>query len=385
MRIICLTSSQPGHMDFGGQGFVRLAKSLQHKNHHVTWLSFGLQPERLKKQGCVVDEMPTLRGLSVIPFFTADKIDQYKQQHQSRINAIQILYSLLHKEKPDILIIDRLLTYASLVAKQLNIPFVAMGTPGGYWQLNKQEQCVHVSPSLTPVHDYADYGEILKKSLDWQQGENNSFWTHSPSLNVCFMNTAFYPLHNNQKKQLVSVNHHQKNSTETKDKRLGISFGNQGNQQHLLKLLEYAIDLPSDLLPINIFVGSNQTLYKQLDNLYNSKQITLHHWVDFNQCFSVLSALIFLGGIGTIWQCIEHNIPMLITSGNIGDQRFNAERVQAMGIGVHLSDDIKKDVLLATIIECCKNKYFKENISAFKQQQSYTDTLETACQRIESI
>ena len=385
MRIICLTSSQPGHMDFGGQGFVRLAKSLQHKNHHVTWLSFGEQPERLKKQGCTVDELPALSNLSVMPFFTADKIDLYKQQHQSRINAIKTLYTLLNKEKPDILIIDRLLAYASLVAKQLNIPFVAMGTPGGYWQFDKQEQCVHVSPSLTPVHDYANYGEALKKSLGWQQGENNSFWTLSPSLNVCFMNRAFYPLDNDQKKQLVSVNHHQKNSTETKDKRLGISFGNQGNQQHLLKLLEYAIDLPSDLLPINVFVGSHHALYNQLDSLYNSKQITLHHWVDFNQYFSTLSGLIFLGGIGTIWQCIEHNVPMLISSGNIGDQRFNAERVQAMGIGVHLSDDIEKDVLLATIIEYCKTTSFQDNINTFKQQQSYTDTLETACQRIESI
>ncbi len=386
MKILCITSSEPGHMDFGGKGFVDLGNKLHCRGHDVSWLSFGLQVERLQKAGCVAETLFAISGLSLMPFFHAEDINLNKQQHQFRIDSIREIYSLLNNERPDVLIIDRLLTYVALVAEQLNIPYIAIGTPGGYWYFEKNNQGVNVFPITKPVDSYHIYGECLKKELAWNKGYINSFCVHSPQLNICFMNRDFYPISNVHKKISANVNHHQELSSTEKGRRIGISFGNQGNQQLLFKFLQQAVTLSDVVLPIDVFVGDNEETYHKLDSIYRSDQIILHRWVDFTKHLPGLSCLVFLGGIGTIWQCINCRLPMLIVSGNVGDQRFNAERVQVLGLGIHLDEsDLNQDKLATAITQCCENSVYTEQIDKFRSPHHYTDTLDSICDRIENL
>ena len=387
MKILCLASSQPGHIDFGGKGFTCLAKQLENRGHDIQWVSFGSQPERLSQLGFKVKSLSEMSALSLLPLWDVTEIALHQQAHQQRVNSFKRLHDFFSQEQPDLLIIDRLLTYAPLIAEQLNIPYIAMGTPGGYWEFEKVDSQVHVFSAAMPINQYKTYGELLKNTLGWAKGEINSFWTRSPYLNVCFMNREFYPLNKGDKSLLASVNRHKEAGFEgKKQQQVGISFGNQGHQQVLFKCLKQAVNLPETLLPIQVFVGNRNETYTELASTYTSEQITLHRWVDFNEHFSKLSCLIFLGGVGTIWQCIEHTLPMLIIPGNIGDQRFNAQRVQTLGLGVHIKEsDVDESKLSSIILQCIENSQYQNRINASKAEHNYTDSLRSICEKIENI
>lgn len=380
-------SSQPGHMDFGGKGFTQLAKQLESRGHHIEWLSFGEQPERLSQLGFTAKTFPAVRSLSLLPLLDVTEVDLQQETHQFRLDSFKTLYDFFHQEQPDLFIIDRLLTYAPLIVEQLKIPYVVIGTPGGYWDFERVAQQIHVFSVDYPINRYKAYGECLKNTLDWDKGEINSFWASSSYLNICFINRDFYPLNKESKKfPVANVYYHKKNCVEVKKKQqLGISFGNQGDQQLLFKCLKKAVDLPETLLPIHVFVGHHEQTYTELESSYTPEQITLYRWVDFNEHFSKLSCLIFLGGVGTIWQCIEHSLPMLIIPGNIGDQYFNAEQILRLGLGLHLKESDLDKNLTSIILQCLENQQYQDGISTFRSEDNYTDTLVSICEKIEEI
>ncbi len=386
MKILCLVSSQPGHIDFGGKGFTGLAKQLESRCHQVEWVSFGEQPERLTRLGFSVKALSAVSSLSLLPLLNVEEIHLHEQEHQCRVDALKALNFFLDKEQPDILIIDRLLTYAPLSAEQLNIAYITIGTPGGYWSFKKAGQQIHAFSVTEPVNSYKAYGELLKDALGWKRGVISSFWAKSPYFNICFMNRDFYPLNKEDGDLLISVNHHKKVCFKKKKKQLGISFGNQGEQQLLFECLKQAVGLPEEVLPIHVFVGNHKETYTKLESRYSSQQVTLYRWVDFNEHFSQLSCLVFLGGVGTIWQCIEHEVTMIITPGNIGDQYFNAERVQSQGLGIHLKEgDLDNSGVTQIILQCLENTDYQRQINMFKSQCNYTDTLISICEKIENI
>jgi UDP:flavonoid glycosyltransferase YjiC (YdhE family) len=89
--------------------------------------------------------------------------------------------------------------------------------------------------------------------------------------------------------------------------------------------------------------------------------------------------------VGTIWQCIEHSVSMLIIPGNIGDQYFNAERIQMLGLGVHLKESDLENDLLPIIHQCIESTQYQTYSNKSKANNNYTDTLVSACEKIENI
>jgi len=383
MNILCVTSSAPGHMDFGGGGFVVLGQTLENYGHSVAWLSFGAQVERLNKAGCAVEMQPCLEGLCMNPFFEAKDIRSYTNQHQFKINSIREFYHLLVKKRPDVILIDRLLVYGGLVAEQLNIPYIAIGTPGGYWNFYHANQEFNVYPVNNPINEFYIYGQYLKEELNWVRGEITSFWVNSPFLNINFMSREFYPLTDKQKSLSANVYHHQNKLPEKTGKRLGISFGNQGNKEDLLVFLKHALTSTAVQLPIDVFVGNNEIIYQNLSAVYDQTQIVLHQWVDFGDYFSDLSCLAFLGGIGTIWRCIDNGLPMLVIPGNIGDQLFNAKRVHTIGCGICLQEcDLESGKICAAITQCLQNDVYTNQNYKLRSFETHSDDLESICERI---
>lgn len=384
MKILCITSSQPGHIDFGGSGFVVVAKTLQLHGHNVSWATFGAQVKRLRNAGFETESLSYLAGLSVMPFFLVKEIEANLNQHKTRVDSLRKFYSLLDDLKPDLLIIDRLLTYGALVADQLCIPYVAMGTPGGYWNFSRSENSVNVFPVSESVQMIQEYSESLLDSLKWRKSGAKSFWLSSPFLNACFMPRGFYPVHKEKEYLCANIFHHEVKNLEPGIQRMGISFGNQGDITILLDFLELAAKMDSIPKPFNVFVGNNEITFKKLKALYTSTQVNLHRWVDFDLFFRHLSCLVFLGGVGTIWRCVDNRLPMLIIPGKIGDQVFNARRVEKTGIGVYL----KKSQLIEKVLAVSAdpiNALYRTRIDAFSSVENYTDTIESFYKRVLSL
>jgi hypothetical protein len=81
------------------------------------------------------------------------------------------------------MLIDRLNTLCSLVAEAHDRPFIAVGTPGGYWT----DAGGGMTPVVTPPPIYAELSAALTRRLGWSRGLLYSAWIRSNALNVCFM------------------------------------------------------------------------------------------------------------------------------------------------------------------------------------------------------
>jgi len=365
---------------------VKLAQELQDREHDISWISLGEQVDRLQKAGFDVENQPAISGLCVLPFIKVNDIALKQSLHKGRIDSIAHIKSLIENRQPDVLLVDRLLTYMAIIAAELDIPYVAIGTSGGPWSFEIHNQDIHVAPGSAPKSVYRDYAQHIKKDLGWTQGDIDSFWLDSPHLNINFINKQFYGISNSQEKMLASVFHHRNNPPEKAGQYLGVSFGNQGQQKPLLDFLICAIAGKTLKLPIDVFVGNNKQIYEILKQKYSCDEITIHRWVDFSDYFDRLSCLVFLGGIGTIWECIEHGTPMLIVPGNMGDQRFNAERIQSLGIGKHIhANDITIDGVNLILEHCNSRDEYRNNLLSIRTLDNYTDTMSSVCNRIEGF
>jgi len=378
MKIICIASSAIGHIDFGGKGFLQLSQYLQKKEHTILWLSLHDQVQRLNIAGFEVIQANELSKLSLRPFFSKREIDNNLTFHNQRIEAINKLFIQINKIKPELIICDRLLVYVGLIAEQLRVPYLAIGTPGGNWKFDDFEKQVNIHMVPKPNKDYTEYTETLKQALNWKKGDSSSAWLNSPYLNITFMPNGFY---SNVNMELYANIYHFQEDKPSEKKTWGLSFGNQGQQKELCLLLNDLVSKSSFLLPIHVFTGHHQALYNELNIKYDSKQIILHSWIDFKHGLINLNGLIFLGGIGTIWHCINKNIPMFILSGFLGDQLENAKIIDELKIGKCLSGSTDE----LTNITKREIQQYIENIKDIKKFKNYSDTMESICNRIENI
>ncbi|MEM9496076.1 MAG: hypothetical protein AAGA09_08735 [Pseudomonadota bacterium] len=387
MRVLCAASGEVGHMDFGGGGFVALARSLAERGAALKWLSFGEQVARLKKAGFDAERSAGLQQLALRPFSPADAS---APPSGARLAGLQSALDDCRAWAPDVVLFDRLLAFGGLIAAELQRPFVTIGAPGGPWrfeEITKPQKGVNVRPETAPIETYQAYGERVRHALSWRDSDHAvSGWLCSPYLNVHFLPHDFYG--DVTAETCASVYHREPKDTASTVERasLGVSFGNQGGADALKRFLEIVIDKALAPTPIQVFAGRRDDIAKALRAAYSSDQATVHGWVDFGEHFPRLHTLAFLGGVGAIWRCIEQRVAMLVVPGLIGDQLYNGKRIEALGLGACLSPETLTDQSVASALEtCARAATVQSRLHEVAEADRYTDTLISVCARIEAL
>jgi len=386
MKIACVASDGAGHIDFGGLGYVRLAKHMESLGHQVVWRTYGSQVERLRSAGCDVANLPCISGLILRPFFPTAQIDAFEDAHKQRLEKIRQFAAAMQKLKPDLIVFDRLIAYGGLAAKHLNVPYIAVGTPGGYWHFQETTapKSVNIQPAPEPVLAYGDYGRLLKSELGWTGGDVSSGWLNSPHLNIHFMPRQFYG--EADPGRCANINHFTDYSEKAGPPRIGVSFGNQGDRSQLLKILDTVKRRGPVPASIDVFTGRDGPLHRQLTGKFAGDNIAIHEWADFHQYFSKLHCLIFLGGIGTIWHCLNHTVPMIIVPGFVGDQAENANRVRALGIGKILAPgEAAVNNIFDMAAEIISDTRMRERIIELRSPANFSHSMETVGEKIEQL
>ncbi|MEE8428416.1 MAG: hypothetical protein V3S33_02810 [Gammaproteobacteria bacterium] len=380
MKILCIVSAGTGHLDFGGMGFVKLAKKLMARGHEVTWIGGQQQIGRLRPFNFDVEDQTAIDVLTLNNFVSATDIGENSERYLSLLQHVHYFQNLIASHKPGLILFDRLMAYAAMVAEGLGIPYAAVGTPGGYWRLDD----AGTHPSDAPVQAYSQVGEAIRNDLGWGKGSLNSFWVNSPLLNICFIGKDFY--RTPPAFPSASVHHFADKPAQSAGARFGISFGNQGNESILKIFTECLIRQQLVREPLDIFLGNNEKLFNELQPKYQTKSIQFHRWVDFSKHFPELKCLAFFGGIGTIWHCIDNYLPMLIVPGMAGDQLYNGGIVSERGLGECLpmvENSYKR--LRPILARLGVAKGYHENITALRSKQNYSDTMESVCERLEKL
>ncbi len=370
-------------MDFGGLGFVRLSQALSGRGHSVRWWSFGPQVERLNAHNCPAEDHPDMAHFALLPIDSADKIHHYPKVYDNRINALRHFLARLQAFKPDLIFVDRLLVGAALAIEQTEIPYFAVGTPGGHWRFadRVEPKRINIHPQNTAVEPYREYGGALKRTLSWSNGDITSAWVRSPLGNLHFMSRDFYPPTGSD--QSISLFHHRPPAPPYSGNRLGVSFGNQGSSQGLKDLTTALIQNGPRDLGIDVFAGNDTDTRRHFQSLSETADLRVFGWTRFAGRMPDLSGLMFLGGVGSIWHCLNHAIPMVVAPGYIGDQLHNAQRVAALGLGLHLRDcDLTDPDQLRAIGQLAQSDSLRDKIASFVHPDSFDETMASFCDKV---
>lgn len=378
MKILCILSEFPGHIDFGGMGFLRLAKVMKNLGHEVVWAAAPEHLSKIKESGFNKFLFTHTAALHMRPFFTPESISTYSKEFEKRIELIKRTHITIKQMNPDIILIDRVLQFGFLISEQLQIPTVSIGSPGGYWAKSESG----VRNMATPITSYIEVGEKLKEKLNWNKGRLTSLWGYSSYLNICFLGKSFYQ--NKELKNAAYVNHFNQKPKDTERGSFGISFGNSGPPEAMMQPLQYLLQIREAFSSIEVFTGTQTHIYKTLKNQFGST-INLHGWVSFSDYFTTIKGLAFYGGVGTLWECLNYNVPMLVIPTRVGDQAWNGNAIERLGLGQCLVATNNRDEIVKKTQNILHINSYQANINEFKKPENYTDTMESVVIKITNL
>ncbi len=381
MRVACIVSPGRGHLDFGGSGFIKLAEQLCSRGHEIKWITTQKQADRLGDGPWQLDILPT-QSLDLQPFNLPARIQQYPSRYQCHLQAMQNLDTLLRSFRPHLVLIDRILALAAGVVQRLEIPWVSLGKPSGWWVSTANG----VLPSSTPIASYQTVCEQIKHDLAWSGVSVDSLWANSPHLNISFLGRNFYAGTNTSGFPSAYVNHFEVANTAEPRSHFGLSCGNTGDPAPFVQAIRYLAELTAKDFQLDFFIGDRLEIEQQTRKFTNNPFIHVHRWVDFNLFFPLLKFLIFPGGNGTLWQCVNHFVPMLVVPSNVGDQYYNACVVNRLNLG-HCNNPqtLARHNIQAIVDQLCRDSTYKDNITNFRGQQNYTHTMESITPDLEDI
>ena len=373
-RIVAIATRSPGHLDFGGGGFTRVAGALQRLGHDVHWLSYGRSAARLTALGHTTHVAPELEAARQVgrgrePLAMVEQIAA----------ACRALSVWLRDLKPSLVLIDRLNGLCGLVAQSLDLPFVAMGTPGGYWTIDSKG----VAPVGAPLPVFEELAAALRRNLGWARGDLSSYWLRSDLLNITFLGRTFYPPAE-PPDRVAHVNLFESLERRADAMSLGIVLGNSGALSRMTAAVSALLGsgaVPGDM-SIEVVAGGRED-GPEIDGLLrllSTHRVRRHAWVEYEEIFRRLGRVVAFGGVGAIWRAVNHRLPILVVDGGTGDQRWNGEAVERLGLGAVFR--LEAQALSASYAQLADAPRHARALDVFCAPSNYSDSLDSVADRV---
>ncbi len=383
MKIVCIALPAHGHIDFGGLGFIQLAARLQTRGNEVIWYTSGEQVAVLRRHDQVVVDEPQVRNMAL--FASPSASSTFTPDAAFGLTAsLRNIYKRLSCDQPAILLLDRLLVYGAPMAETLGVPYVAIGTPGGFW--NNCNGVVMTADG--PVNWIADTCDPILHNLGWGPGIS-SFWLRSPHLNLCFVGKNFYMNATIDAERAAYVRNMTDQQPAIDRDSSGISFGNVTNNLGGMVGFLGIYARHASGRHIEVITGARPELRRFIEHEFPGLSKTIRDWADFPSLMPRLRYFGFFGGVGTLWHCVNNVLPMVIVPGLIADQMINAESVHRLGLGHVLGSAPITQAAAAQVIAKLEDDWQADAIGAriiaYRGPANYTATLDTIADRIESL
>src|SRR5262245_39652364 len=148
-RFLFLSWSTPGHVDYGGLSFLRLANLLRASGDEVSWAftqtgwggAFKTELERwVGTQGVPIS--PLTAADLTLPIPEPCDANSYQQV----LSSVRSLADFLRAEHIGVLVADRRCTLAGISAHMAGVPWVAIGTDGRCWTEHVEKDSYHSMP-----------------------------------------------------------------------------------------------------------------------------------------------------------------------------------------------------------------------------------------------
>lgn len=372
MRIVGLVSHSPGHLDFGGGGFLRLAEQLRGRGHDFSWIAGPPSAEVLVGHGWDVAYVSDTRSVA-----GSALIGRSGRAWEVSCRTLTELRLSIQSIEPHLLLVDRCLSVAGPLLETLGLPFAAIGAPGGLWHRTAEG----VSPTRETLETFRETSARLNDAFEWFNGDFDSEWLRSPSLNITFLGKSFYPQEaRNSSSAFVNLFEPGSSGGACLGTRLGFAFGRTGEIEILGTVLDDVLAAGSWAPDqIDLLLGGRPDGLADFQR-FASSGLALHGWCDYRSTFPGFCGLVTYGGIGTLWHSIDNNLPSLVAPSSAGDQAFNARAVAREGLGLFFDGTGPAPVSLLRDLG-------KQGLpfERFKDPANFSDDLDTICDRIEGL
>lgn len=316
---------QPGHMDFGGNSFIKMAQELIKRGHQVEWVfsknAIGTHEDITQS---ILDES-NVKYCRDEYYLTLDHHDEDIEISANR------LAERLSREHVDCIVCDRLCVGVEIAAVEAKIPWVVIGTDGREWARRKKG--IH-RKSLWPMPEH----EPKSEQITYQRGnfQSKSYWATSPYLNFSFFPKSYY----SDLKHVASipththcVGGHAECSEIEAPKVVLLTFGNTFFDPIKLPLVKALLSRYKNSQQRFLILTGNQALTDEIDKLASShSNFITKTWMDYNQAYANALISIGHGGSAHVWHGMAHGVP-LVTIPSVGDQLFGGYQVQRMQLG----------------------------------------------------
>ena len=357
MKVLCMICSGRGHLDMGGNGFTEYIKEL-HREHEVHILSTKVQCDFLANVSHTSHVFEYINQL-MLPL---EEHEMY--QFEENFFMFQKMVELQIKSiNPDLVLVDRILGLADPMLQSLGIKYISIGTNGAPWR-----KLGYVLDPHKPVHNKNGLTTKLQEYLKWPKNLLSA-WSISSYLNICFVDSRFYPL-SDQRVHYINMYSNDNLTFEGKDK-FGISLG---NGTYDVKEFSEKVNAILGLVPedMEILIFGSQKDWEAISlEIKSPNTLKFLGYVDFKDYFKSLSHLIYAGGISTTWACIEYGVIPIIITGNTHDQDYNAETIKR-----------ELDLLITDIFD--KQEEYQKKLSEFRNPSNFTHSLQESISIITS-
>lgn len=330
-KFLFVSFKQPGHMDFGGLSFLRLAQHLAKQGHQVRWVfSFS----ELQDYSNLVHDL--LKKYQ-IDFDHTRKFYLTFDHHQKDIRqSTENLEQYILAKKYDCLVVDRLCVGGAFAASAAGIPWATIGTDGREWSRRRS----HVTGGFTVIPEPYTYNKFpLPPKRHYKvaapEPSRKSYWATSPFLNLSFFPRRYY-----ERKFGNEVPPHSHflgcgpiPAVQNKGTSLLITFGNSFYPILRKKIVKI---LKSDIRRRGVqtlFLTGSESLTRAVANEFsNIPRVTIKNWMPYDQAFQQASLVIGHGGTAHIWYGLREGVPLLVIP-FVGDQCFGGLQVERLNVG----------------------------------------------------
>lgn len=324
---------QPGHMDFGGQGFTRLAEQLMRRGHRVTWtFSYSESKDFYKRASAILSDA----GIEY------DKINRFyltiHHHHHNFLESAADLERVIRTQRYDCIVIDRLCVGAGYAAEWAGVPWAVVGTDGREWALVKTNQGRAV---LAPKADDADVHVQKSKQRDLVSTGSvvSSYWAVSPYLNMSFFPRSYYS--GDERSGIPGHSHFLGSGDDGASREEGnvvlVALGNSFNLSIVTKLIRCVLSVLENRAASVLLLTGNDELTKKLKNEFRSfNRLSIDSWMPYEKAYRAASIAVGHGGTSHVWTGMRNAVPLLVLPSK-GDQAFGAKRVEKLNIGLALN------------------------------------------------
>jgi hypothetical protein len=336
-----------GHIDFGGRSFLRTARMLVDRGHDVTWVlpigpdvvvqatRFGVPQLQIRRIVVGIDVQAAIKaaGIAVERIDACFDLMDASQGRDRAIASARTFAAFLTEHRIDACLVDRLAVVAGLGCEAARVPWCVVGGDGARWTTSSE------LGSIPGTHDAFPFDEVCDAlgANDLPEACRRSFWAMSPYLNLTFLFRGFSATVPAVPTHFVGGRVRSDEARETVLVTLGTTFGREALDAFLRGVVELSSLAPDRAVEI---LTSTPAITRQLvEDVASAPRVVVRDWAPYDEAFGRASVAIGHGGNGFVWHAVAAAVPMIAVPTRAGDQRYGADRIVELGLGVRIEPD----------------------------------------------